>query len=58
MTLQDIILKILFFFAVFYGAVAITTLVSKKFNLAEKANTDEKKEEKEAEEEETSSSKE
>jgi len=53
MTLQDIILKILFFFAVFYGAVAITSLVSKKFNLAEKANK-----EKEAEEEEKTSSKE
>ena len=56
MTLQDIILKILFFFAVFYGAVAITTLVSKKFNLAEKANKDEKKEE--VKEEEKTSSKE
>ena len=58
MTLQDIILKILFFFAVFYGAVAITSLVSKKFNLAEKANKDEKKEEKEVKEEEKTSSKE
>jgi len=48
MSLEDIIIKILFFFAVFYGAVAITTFVSKRFKLDEKANPkEEHKEEKE-----------
>ena len=55
MSLQDIIIKILFFFAVFYGAIAITSFVSKKLNLAEKAK---EKDNKDEEEKEISSSKE
>ena len=57
MSLQDIIIKILFFFAVFYGAIAITSFVSKKLNLAEKAKEKEK-ENKDEEEKDVSSSKE
>jgi len=49
MSLQDIIIKILFFFAVFYGAIAITSFVSKKLNLAEKAKEKEDKNEEEEE---------
>jgi len=30
MTIMDIIIKILLFFAVFYGAIAITSFISKK----------------------------
>jgi len=30
MTLQEIIIKILFFFGVFYGAIGITAFISKK----------------------------
>ena len=55
MSLQDIIIKILFFFAVFYGAIAITSFVSKKLNLAEKAK---EKEDKNEEKEKSSSSRE
>ena len=35
MTLMDVILKIALFFAVFYGAIAITAWVSKKFSKRE-----------------------
>ena len=30
MTLQEVIIKILFFFGVFYGAIGITAFISKK----------------------------
>jgi len=39
MTLQEIIIKILFFFGVFYGAIGITAFVSKKIR---EKNKDEK----------------
>jgi len=55
MSLQDIIIKILFFFTVFYGAIAITSFVSKRFKLDEKANP---KEEHKEEEEKSPSTKE
>jgi len=42
MSLQEIILKILLFFGVFYGAIGITAFVSKKIReKKEKENTDE-----------------
>jgi len=44
MSLMDIIIKILLFFGVFYGAIAITSLVSKKIRDKEKKKKDEKKE--------------
>ncbi len=39
MTLQEIIIKILLFFALFYGAIAITTLISQ---VIKKSNKDKK----------------
>ena len=36
MTLIDIIIKILLFFGVFYGAIAITSIVSKKIREKDK----------------------
>jgi hypothetical protein len=36
MNLQEIIIKILFFFAVFYGAIGITAFVSKKIREKDK----------------------
>jgi len=45
MSLMDIIIKILLFFGVFYGAIAITAFVSKKVRekeIKEKENKEEK----------------
>jgi len=36
MTLMEIVIKIALFFAVFYGAIAITSFISKKLNKKEK----------------------
>ena len=35
MTFMDIIIKILFFFMVFYGAIMLTALVSKKIRTSQ-----------------------
>lgn len=43
MTLMDIIYKIALFFAIFYGAIGITSLISKK--IREKQTTKEEKSE-------------
>ena len=37
MTLQEIIIKIMLFFALFYGAIAITSIISK---IIKKSNKD------------------
>lgn len=36
MSFQEIMLKILLFFGVFYGAIAITAFITKKLNLSTK----------------------
>jgi hypothetical protein len=41
MSLTDIIIKVLLFFAVFYGAIFISSFVGKKFR--ERDNTEKKK---------------
>jgi len=41
MTLQEVFLKILFFFGVFYGAIGITAFISKKIR-EKKKKEDEK----------------
>ena len=42
MSLMDIIIKILLFFGVFYGAIAITSFVSKKIRDKEKKKDESK----------------
>ena len=45
MSIQDIIIKILLFFAIFYGAIMLTSLISKKIrNLNEEKKDKDKKE--------------
>jgi len=41
MTLMDIIIKIALFFAVFYGAIAITALLTKRLNKEKKPKSEE-----------------
>ena len=47
MSMMDIIIKILLFFGVFYGAIAITAFVSKKIREKENQEDKENKDEKE-----------
>ena len=49
MTLQEIIIKITLFFGIFYGAIMITSLITKRFKPKEDATeeTESKKEDKE-----------
>ena len=43
MSLMDIIIKILLFFGVFYGAIAITSFVSKKIREKKRLKKDKEK---------------
>jgi len=45
MSMMDIIIKILLFFGVFYGAIAITAFVSKKIREKENKDKEDKKQE-------------
>jgi len=45
MSMMDIIIKILLFFGVFYGAIAITAFVSKKIREKEDKDKKDKKQE-------------
>ncbi len=40
MTVMDIVIKILLFFAVFYGAIMITAFVSKKIRKTDETDKD------------------
>ncbi len=42
MSFQEIILKIILFFGVFYGAIAITAFITKKLNLSTKESQEDK----------------
>lgn len=47
MSFQEIILKILLFFGVFYGAIAITAFVTKHLNLSKEKESEEEEKPKE-----------
>jgi len=49
MSIMDIILKILLFFGVFYGAIAISALVGKKIREVQEKKEEEEKEKEEKE---------
>jgi hypothetical protein len=45
MTMTEIIIKILLFFGVFYGAIAITAVISKKIRERDNAKVQDEKQE-------------
>jgi len=50
MTIMDIIIKILLFFLVFYGAIMLTAIASKKIREANEDKNENKKEDKDEKE--------